>query len=803
MRARTIRCGGIGVAALAVVATLASSAPAEHSVLEQVSIGGNGEASALWLGASEDGTRVFFETDEALPDTGDTDATNDIYERSGDRTVLRSPGTSFADFLDASDDGSVILVRTGEQLDPVADKDPFGIDLYLLREGAPPELVSGGPTSGSNQQPAENGLLAADGSAVAFSTADNLIEEDADPTEWTDVYLWTGGELTLVSTGANAPDAGDHSVFAISDDGSRVVFMSNAPLLATDEGTWDVYARDAGAAEPELLSDGTTVEANFAGASPDLATVVFGTLERLTDTDTDDSVDLYKVVGNGAAQHVTTGPAGGNGNFAPGLEAVSADGSRVVFTSYETLVDEDVDEGQRDVWVNDDGVTALVSAPAPGSIHGGSSAFFDWASADAERIIFSYTGALTGDDTDSGTDVYERADGTTTLLSKGTNGGTIADSSFAGASADGSRVIFRTDGQVEPGDEDEAEDVYERHAGTTTLISVGPGTGNGDFEAEANGISADGSRVWFSTEEPLLPSDTDIGYDLYEKSLADAPVNTAAPAISGAAVAGRAVLCTNGTWSNAPTAYAYQWRRDGAPIAGATSQPYVIAAADVGHKLTCTVTASNGGGSATATSAPVTPTAAQVTPPPPPPEPGGPLSGACANVQRGDGGKDRLRRHGRGRPPQGPRRQRPPARRRRRRLPVGRRRQGPPQAAARARTSSPAARASTASTAAAATTSSPAATSAARSSAAGRASATASSPTARTSCAGASGWSAAEALCACSGRAGVPPCPMLHRLRYSKSMEQAAPSIALGRAEEPGSLLMRGAIWSVMVRVWS
>jgi hypothetical protein len=70
----------------------------------------------------------------------------------------------------------------------------------------------------------------------------------------------------------------------------------------------------------------------------------------------------------------------------------------------------------------DDGVTTLVSAPAPGSIHSGSSAFFAWASPDASRIIFDYTGLLTGDDTDSGIDTYERADGTTTLLSSGTIG---------------------------------------------------------------------------------------------------------------------------------------------------------------------------------------------------------------------------------------------------------------------------------------------------------------------------------------------------------------------------------------------
>jgi hypothetical protein len=125
----------------------------------------------------------------------------------------------------------------------------------------------------------------------------------------------------------------------------------------------------------------------------------------------------------------------------------------------------------------------------------------------------------------------------------------------------------------------------------------------------------------------------------YEKSI-PAPVNIGAPTISGTPVESSAVLCTNGTCDNDPTAFAYQWNRDGAPIGGATSAPYLIQRADVGRRVSCTVTASNAGGSAAATSAPVTATAAQNPPPPPPP--GGPLPGACANVQRGSGGNDRL-----------------------------------------------------------------------------------------------------------------------------------------------------------------
>lgn len=81
------------------------------------------------------------------------------------------------------------------------------------------------------------------------------------------------------------------------------------------------------------------------------------------------------------------------------------------------------------------------------------------------------------------------------------------------------------------------------------------------------------------------------------------PVNSVAPAITGIETEGETLTCSTGTWSNTPDAYAYQWNRSGAHIAGATANTRVLAAADVGETLTCTVKATNLGVSAVATSA--------------------------------------------------------------------------------------------------------------------------------------------------------------------------------------------------------
>ncbi len=83
---------------------------------------------------------------------------------------------------------------------------------------------------------------------------------------------------------------------------------------------------------------------------------------------------------------------------------------------------------------------------------------------------------------------------------------------------------------------------------------------------------------------------------------APVPVNSVLPAVSGSAQQGQTLTSTTGTWSGAPTSYAYQWRRcdsggaNCAAISGASSSSYAVQGADVGATLRSRVTASNAGG---------------------------------------------------------------------------------------------------------------------------------------------------------------------------------------------------------------
>ncbi len=80
------------------------------------------------------------------------------------------------------------------------------------------------------------------------------------------------------------------------------------------------------------------------------------------------------------------------------------------------------------------------------------------------------------------------------------------------------------------------------------------------------------------------------------------PASTAAPALTGTPVVGQALSCSQGSWSHEPTYLAYQWLRNGTPIAGQTGSTYTVQAADPGKSITCVVWAGNGAGVASATS---------------------------------------------------------------------------------------------------------------------------------------------------------------------------------------------------------
>ena len=177
----------------------------------------------------------------------------------------------------------------------------------------------------------------------------------------------------------------------------------------------------------------------------------------------------------------------------------------------------DTDGGSLDLYERAGTTTTMLSVGSAGQTTAGIG--FDGNSADGTRVFFNTFAQLTPGDIDSQMDTYQRQGSTTTLITDGP-GEAWAFSQFVGASTDGTRVFFRTDGKLTSGDTDAgAFDIYERSAGATTHAVDGADRGRrAASSATFRSASSDGSRVFLETAEQLVAEDNDSQHDVYERA---------------------------------------------------------------------------------------------------------------------------------------------------------------------------------------------------------------------------------------------------------------------------------------------
>ena len=74
------------------------------------------------------------------------------------------------------------------------------------------------------------------------------------------------------------------------------------------------------------------------------------------------------------------------------------------------------------------------------------------------------------------------------------------------------------------------------------------------------------------------------------------PLSTSAPLVTGTAAVGESLRAGRGGWDPADVEVAFQWLRDGRPIAGATSRTYRTVVNDLRHRLSVAATATDAQG---------------------------------------------------------------------------------------------------------------------------------------------------------------------------------------------------------------
>jgi hypothetical protein len=400
---------------------------------------GNGDFDASFVpgGIASDGGVAFFGSKERLS-AADQDSAFDLYARDVEAETTRlvsAPdsgcGGCASEGLDSqfrgSDDGGNLAFFTTDEKLVGADADSGEEDIYTRNLGTgTTALVSQSGTCppglpvDQNCEPSFGGA-SADGSQVFFETNDRVLEADTDKSQ--DLYDWSAGNVTLVSTG---------------------------PSGGNGEGN-----------------------VTFEGTSPGGDVAFFETVESLVPGDSDSSRDVYQRAA-GTTTTVSSGEGGkGNLEVPASFEAVSQTGPQVVvFTTAEALTDDDGDSSQ-DVYARSGTTTALLSiGPEGGS--GEFSATFADASADASKVFFATSESLVAADADSSQDVYLRSGDESTLVSGGQVGGNGAFlAGLRGSSEAGSRAFFTTQERLTVDDDFAGEqDIYSWSSGGTLLVSV-------------------------------------------------------------------------------------------------------------------------------------------------------------------------------------------------------------------------------------------------------------------------------------------------------------------------------------------
>ena len=158
--------------------------------------------NSYFRGASDDGSKVFFETADAMVPADDDGGGSDVYQRSGGVTTLISTNTAGtangnfggagAEFVGTSADGSKVFFETPESL-AASDADGGDFDLYERSAGVTTQVSTN--TAGTANVFGTNVHFlraSADGSKVFFFTRESLAASDSDGTEL-DIYERSSG----------------------------------------------------------------------------------------------------------------------------------------------------------------------------------------------------------------------------------------------------------------------------------------------------------------------------------------------------------------------------------------------------------------------------------------------------------------------------------------------------------------------------------------------------------------------------------------------------------------------------------
>lgn len=429
-------------------------------------------------------------------------------------------------------------------------------NLYL-RDASGFRLLTAGIPSEANVEVSGHSV---DLSHVVFTTTNGELNEEAPPGLFRVLYDWnaaTGaarivgrmpnGEPSASQVGIATPPGvagGAQQLFnPVSADGSRIFFYT--PEESSER---QLYVR-IGGSETRWVSESkrTTPDpagvktANFRFASSDGSVAFFSSAQKLTDDattgPTDGGEDLYRYdVGTEGLTDITVDGTDANGAQVQGVIGGSSDGKRLYFVAKGVLAT-GATAGAENLymWTDDGSAKGTIALIATGLSRSSWEAqpgvlgeqIVGRVTPDGTHLLFESATNLTPYNSAGHLEAYlfDAATGKVACASCNPAGTpATADAQATGTndsvaiprtlSEDGSRVYFSTAEELVPADTNAAVDAYEYDAasGQVTLIS----SGQGEYASPFSDATANGSDVLFITRQQLVGVDRDESYDAYD-----------------------------------------------------------------------------------------------------------------------------------------------------------------------------------------------------------------------------------------------------------------------------------------------
>ncbi|QBB70032.1 hypothetical protein ELE36_06465 [Pseudolysobacter antarcticus] len=466
--------------------------------------------------------------------------------------------------------------------------------------------------------------LSSDGNLVVFRASDgSLVAGDNNGFEDVFVKNRSNGVTSLISASASGTIGNGNSVQAvISDDGTRVVFASDASNFAADDsnGVRDIYVKTlASGAIVRASSDASGVIGNAASSDPSISAdgrfVVFASAaSNLVAGDTNGNIDIFvKDLNDASITRINTTAAGAQGSGGDcATPSISSDGRYVGFICAQSNLVAADSNAFADAFVKDrqTGAITRVSLSAANVQADGPSAASARAIADAGLMLFTSTAdnLVTGNAQRIG-DVYINRyasltlSTTTTITAQTPNPAqintaynvTVGVTRIAGASA--------ITGSVSIGEGATFCIATLSGSGATatgqcalTSTSIGARQLSASYSGDANYAASNAAAAVESIIDTRVPSAPMIGIAIGGN--ASVSVNFSAPTSEGgSSISGYTATCGSASQSG-------------------LSSPITVSGLSNGIAVTCSVIAktNNGSGPASAPSNSVVPAAAPSAP---------------------------------------------------------------------------------------------------------------------------------------------------------------------------------------------